>query len=49
MKEAVAIGKKLGLSERSVDDFVNNAVPMLLKKAKDRILSKISIMLKSPQ
>jgi len=33
-KEAVAIGKKLGLSERSVDDFLNNSVPMLLEKPK---------------
>ena len=29
-KVAVALGKKLGLSERSVDDFLNNSVPMLL-------------------
>jgi hypothetical protein len=33
-KEAVALGKKLGLSERSVDDFLNNSVPMLLEKPK---------------
>lgn len=33
-KEAVAIGIKLGLSERSVDDFLNNSVPMLLEKPK---------------
>lgn len=33
-KEAVALGIKLGLSERSVDDFLNNSVPMLLEKPK---------------
>lgn len=33
-KEAVVIGTKLGLSERSVDDFLNNSVPTLLEKPK---------------
>ncbi len=33
-KEAVALGKKLGFSERSVDYFLNNYVPMLLEKPK---------------
>jgi len=40
-KEAVAIGVKLGLSERSVDDFLNNSVPMLLEKPKTGFYRKI--------
>jgi len=40
-KEAVAIGKKLGISERSVDDFLNNSVPMLLEKPKTGHYRKI--------
>lgn len=40
-KEAVAIGVKLGLSERSVDDFLNNSVPMLLEKPKTGYYRKI--------
>lgn len=40
-KEAVAIGIKLGLSERSVDDFLNNSVPMLLEKPKTGFYRKI--------
>jgi hypothetical protein len=41
-KEAVAIGKKLGLSERSVDDFLNNSVPMLLEKPKTGHYRKVN-------
>lgn len=41
-KEAVAIGKKLGLSERSVDDFLNNSVPILLVKPKTGHYRKIA-------
>jgi hypothetical protein len=41
-KEAVAIGKKLGLSERSVDDFLNNSVPMLLEKPKTGYYRKVN-------
>ena len=40
-KEAVALGKKLGLSERSVDDFLNNSVPMLLEKPKTGYYRKV--------
>lgn len=40
-KEAVALGKNLGLSERSVDDFLNNSVPMLLEKPKTGYYRKI--------
>jgi hypothetical protein len=40
-KEAVAIGIKLGLSERSVDDFLNNSVPMLLEKPKTGFYRKV--------
>lgn len=41
-KEAVAIGKKLGLSERSVDDFLNNSVPSLLEKPKTGHYRKVN-------
>lgn len=41
-KEAVALGKKLGLSERSVDDFLNNSVPMLLEKPKTGHYRKVN-------
>ncbi|HUH73612.1 MAG TPA: DUF3987 domain-containing protein [Chitinophagales bacterium] len=41
-KEAVAIGIKLGLSERSVDDFLNNSVPMLLEKPKTGHYRKVA-------
>ncbi|HLT53003.1 MAG TPA: hypothetical protein VKZ97_03910 [Flavobacteriaceae bacterium] len=41
-KEAVAIGLKLGLSERSVDDFLNNSVPMLLEKPKTGFYRKVN-------
>ena len=41
-KEAVAIGIKLGLSERSVDDFLNNSVPMLLEKPKTGYYRKVN-------
>lgn len=41
-KEAVAIGVKLGLSERSVDDFLNNSVPMLLEKPKTGYYRKVN-------
>lgn len=41
-KEAVAIGVKLGLSERSVDDFLNNSVPMLLEKPKTGFYRKVN-------
>jgi hypothetical protein len=40
-KEAVALGVSLGLSERSVDDFLNNSVPMLLEKPKTGHYRKI--------
>ena len=40
-KEAVALGVSLGLSERSVDDFLNNSVPMLLEKPKTGFYRKI--------
>jgi len=39
-KEAVAIGKKLGLSERSVDDFLKQLCTNAFREAKDRALSK---------
>lgn len=41
-KEAVALGVSLGLSERSVDDFLNNSVPMLLEKPKTGFYRKIN-------
>jgi hypothetical protein len=41
-KEAVALGKNLGLSERSVDDFLNNSVPMLLEKPKTGYYRKVN-------
>lgn len=40
-KDAVALGVSLGLSERSVDDFLNNSVPMLLEKPKTGHYRKI--------
>jgi hypothetical protein len=40
-KEAVALGIKLGLSERSVDDFLNNSVPSLLEKPKTGYYKKL--------
>lgn len=41
-KEAVALGVSLGLSERLVDDFLNNSVPMLLEKPKTGHYRKVN-------
>jgi hypothetical protein len=41
-KEAVSIGVKLGISERSVDDFLNNSVPKLLEKPKTGHYQKVN-------
>lgn len=41
-KEAVALGVSLGLSERSVDDFLNNSVPMFLEKPKTGHYRKVN-------
>jgi hypothetical protein len=41
-KEAVSIGVKLGISERSVDDFLNNSVPKLLEKPKTGHYRKVN-------
>lgn len=40
-KEAVAFGKDLGLSERSVDDFLNNSVPSFLTKPRTGWYQKV--------
>lgn len=40
-KEAIAIGIKLGLQERSVDNFLNNSVPKLLEKPKTGFYRKV--------
>lgn len=40
-KEAVSIGKKLGLSERSVDEFLNNSISTLLEKPKTGFYRKL--------
>jgi hypothetical protein len=40
-KDAVALGKTYGLSERSVDDFLNISIPSLLEKIKTGTYRKI--------
>ena len=40
-KEAVALGLKLGLSERSVDDFLKNSCPSILERIKTGVYRKI--------
>ena len=40
-KEAVTLGLKLGLSERSVDDFLKNSVPTILEKLRTGFYKKL--------
>jgi hypothetical protein len=40
-KEAVEIGKKLQLSERTIDDFLKKSVPSLLEKVKTGHYKKV--------
>jgi len=40
-KEAVELGKTFNISERSVDDFLNNCMPTLLKKVKTGQYQKV--------
>jgi hypothetical protein len=40
-KEAITLGHHLGLSQRAVDDFLNNSIPMFLEKPKTGFYRKV--------